>query len=152
TFRFLSSSRFPALKIITGIVETPNGDVWLQTRAGILRIARTSLLRALSDPSARLDFRLFDTGDGFAGSAYDLINRNFVAGPDGRIWLLMTTGLAWIDPGHLYRNREAPPVVITSLGANGRLYGSPPDVALEAGTSRVQIDYTALSLMKPERV
>ena len=52
----------------------------------------------------------------------------------------------------IYRNRVAPPVVVTSVSSNGKTYQSLADVILPANTKNLQIDYTALSFSIPERV
>jgi signal transduction histidine kinase/ligand-binding sensor domain-containing protein len=152
-FQFLPASRAPVLALGFGIVQTADGDVWLGTATGIVRIARTALLKAFADPQMPLEFQYFDADDGFTGSPpRDVFNGAMVAGPEGRIWFLLPSSATWIDPEHLYRNPEPPPVVITSVTASGRSYDMPGSLSLPAGVSQLQIDYTALSLAMPERV
>jgi signal transduction histidine kinase/ligand-binding sensor domain-containing protein len=152
-FRFLSSSRAPVLASLFGIAEAADDSVWLGTASGIVRIARPILMKAFAEPQAPLDFQLFEAADGYAGMPpSDVFDNSLVAGPDGKIWFLMNDGLAWIDPSHLYRNVEPPPVVITSVTANGQNYNMPEGVTLPPGTSQLEIDYTGLSLAVPERV
>ncbi|MEJ0087245.1 MAG: triple tyrosine motif-containing protein [Pseudomonadota bacterium] len=153
--KFLSIpiSRAPWLANGYGIAQSADGGVWIGTRPGIIRIEKAGLLKAFADPAARLDLQLFDAGDGFTGGVTnDMFNGKMIAGPDGRIWFFMNTGTGWIDPARLYRNPQPPPVVITSIAANGRHYDMPQSLALPAGVSQLEIDYTALSLAIPERV
>jgi len=152
TLQILPSSRAPILAMSFGIVQTPDDNMWIGTRNGVVRVARTALLRALAQPDAKLDYQLFDAGDGFQGVGGDAFNQMMEAGPDGRVWIVGLDHVYWIDPNHLFRNRQPPPVVIRSVTANGRVYDKPTRLTLSPGTSQLQIDYTALSLAAPERV
>jgi signal transduction histidine kinase len=73
-------------------------------------------------------------------------------GGDGRIWLLTLEGVAWIDPARIVRNALPPPVSIRALTVNGQVRRDPRDLVRPKGASKLQIDYTALSLSIPERV
>ncbi len=152
-FQYITVSRAPVLAFTFGIRTARDGNFWLATQAGVLRIERESLLRAFADPDTPLEYRLYDDGDGFLGApARDSVNHAMAIGPDGRIWVMSSTAMSWIDPARLYRNEHPPPVVITSVVARGRSYDMPENLSLPAGTSRLEIDYTALSLSAPERV
>lgn len=154
TFEFILSSRVPALKLVSAIAGTPDGDVWLQTHEGIVRIARASLLTAFDAPESSVDLRLLDALDGFSGSPPgNMFNTQMVLAPDSRIWFFMNPGVtAWIDPHRLDLNTRPPPVVIKSVRANGVAYNEPQALTLPAGVSQLQIDYTAPSLAAPERM
>src|SRR4029077_12653806 len=76
--------------------------------------------------------------------------------PDGRIWFVPGDGVSVIDPRHLPFNKLPPPVHVehviadrktyeASSSANGQLH-LPPRIRDS------QIDYTALSLVAPEKV
>lgn len=58
----------------------------------------------------------------------------------------------WFDPAHALQNKLKPVVSIKNLGANDAVYGSQSGVQLPQGTTRLRIDYTALSLTMPERM
>jgi signal transduction histidine kinase/ligand-binding sensor domain-containing protein len=152
TLQVLPVSRAPIFAMASGIAQTSDGNIWILTQAGIVRVARTTLLRALARSDAKLDYQLFDAGDGFKGAAGDTFNKVMQTGPDGRIWFTGVDHAHWIDPKRLFRNRQPPPVVIRSVTANGRVYDKPTSLTLSPGTSQLQIDYTALSLAAPERV
>ena len=70
---------------------------------------------------------------------------------DLRVWFTVTDHLAWIDPTHLTRNSLPPSVSIQRLIANDRSYALPLGGALPKGVSKLEIDYTALSLTFPQR-
>lgn len=154
TFQTLLAAHTPILTDVYGIAAPGDGGVWLGVHTGIARIDRAALMKAFVDSHAVPQLQLFDASDGFtAAPIVTAFNGNLVVGPDRRIWSLMgERSLSWIDPDRLHNNPQPPPVVITSAVASGRTYDMPQMLALPAGSSQIQIDYTALSLMAPERV
>ena len=76
--------------------------------------------------------------------------------PDGKIWFVHSDGVSIIDPHHLPFNKLPPPVHVEQITADRKAY----DVAsfasgrlpLPARIRDLQIDYTALSLVAPEKV
>lgn len=144
---------YPWLSGISGIVDTPDGALWLLTKAGIVRLSATELEKAFANPGHLLAPRIFDSADGMPGPVATAYAKNgAVRGADGRLWFFTTQGIVTIDPARLPRNTLAPPVKITALTyPNGRLR-DPLSMRLPAGTSSLQFDYTALSLTVPERI
>src|SRR5262249_45386365 len=64
-------------------------------------------------------------------------------------------GVSIVDPNHLAANTISPPVRIEQVVADRKAYDAPLDtsaVRLPALTRDVQIDYTALSLVAPEKM
>ena len=152
TFKVLTSARFPFLAFVAGIAQTPEGDTWILAGPHVLRLSARDLDRALDDPKATLAPRLFDIEDGLPGDSNSDRTNYAAMSRDGRIWVLASGGPAWIDPHHLYANRVPPPVLIRSVSADGRVYPAADGLRLPTDVSSLQIDYTATSLMAPERV
>ncbi|WP_226015968.1 two-component regulator propeller domain-containing protein [Novosphingobium sp. FKTRR1] len=153
-FHALRAANVPALSGVTGIANTADGSTWIFTQAGILRARTSSFENALahSDPK-RLQFELMDSRDGLPGAPYGAVYGSSVAADaTGRVWFTTGNGLVWIDPNNLFHNPLAPNVVIDSLTADERRYPARPDLRLAAGTSNIEIEFTALSLSIPERV
>lgn len=153
-FHALHASSIPALSGVTGIAETADGSSWIFTQAGILRARTTSLENALdhSDPKL-LQFELLDSRDGLPGAPYGAVYGSSVAAdPTGRVWFTTGNGLVWIDPNNLFHNPLAPNVVIASLTTNDHRLPARANLQLPAGTSNIEIEFTALSLSIPERV
>lgn len=138
---------------ITGIVESRDGHVWLQSRAGIARVPRDALLRSFDEPAQPLEVEVLDFEDGLRAPAAPGYARNSaVMGGDGRLWFVTTDGVAQIHPDRLARNPLPPPVRIVGLAHGTQRLRDPAAPTLPAGVSRVEIDYTALSLRNPARV
>ena len=77
---------------------------------------------------------------------------------DGKLWFVTGEGIQVIDPRHRAVNKLPPPVRIEQIVADRKIYwqnlpGVPvSNMRLPARTRDLQIDYTALSLVAPEKV
>jgi signal transduction histidine kinase/ligand-binding sensor domain-containing protein len=138
---------------MTGIVETPNGDLWLNEGAGVVHITAGEIARALRDPQHLPARDLLDYHDGVMGTATPVRPvPSAILGEDGRIWLSGTEGIAWIDPKQMVHDALQPPVSIRSLTVNGRPFQLAAAVNLPPVPSNIEVDYTAMTLTMPERV
>jgi signal transduction histidine kinase len=138
---------------VSGIQEDSGGDLFLSEERGVVFILATEVSKILKDPSARIQYQLFDVRDGLPGPVQQ--SRPYpsaVQSTDGRIWFSTSTGVAWTDPAHIPKNLLEPPIVIRSITANGIHYNSPAGLRLPPRTRDLTIDYTALSLAVPDRV
>lgn len=141
------------LQGITGIVESQDGHLWLQSRAGIVRVPLEAFMRSFDNPLRPLEVEVMNFDDGLRAPPAPGYARNSAArGGDGRLWFLTTDGVAEIVPTRLARNPVPPPVKIVGLVYGGRKIRDPGAASLPAGASRIEIDYTALSLAVPRRV
>jgi signal transduction histidine kinase len=70
---------------------------------------------------------------------------------DGRIWFLPLDGVSVIDPRRLGRNELPPPVYVELVTADHTTYEPAPGLRLPPLVRDLQIDYTALSLVAPEK-
>jgi signal transduction histidine kinase/ligand-binding sensor domain-containing protein len=149
----LTQDRVSALRGISGIVRAADGMLWINTSAGIVRIAEEELDRALSDPMHVVDYRLFDSQDGLKGVALQAsVSSTAGRDGDGRLWFATNQGVSSIDPHRIHRNHLPPPVIIRSLVAGGRDYPAASGIELPKQTGNLRIRYTATSLTVPERV
>jgi PAS domain S-box-containing protein len=138
---------------VSGIQEDSGGDLFLSEERGVVFISATEVAKIFKDPSARVQYHIFDVRDGLPGTVQETMPYpTSVQGTDGRIWFSTPAGVAWINPAHIPRNLLPPPVVIRSITANGTCYTSPAGLKLPPRTRDLTIDYTALSLAIPDRV
>ncbi len=140
---------------ISGVVETRDGDLWLNSFSGVTHVSAAEVQQFFLDPNHLLVAEHFDISDGLPGYSVERYpNPSLVETETGRLWFATSRGLAWLDPAVLEatRNRNAPPVVIDSLIAGGKVYVGRGEFHLPARTSTLQLDYTALSLAQPRRV
>lgn len=151
--RTLSTTRVEVMSGISGIIETAEGELWLNGTLGIVRVTLAEMEQAFADPNHRLHYQLFDFRDGLPGVAQQASPvPTAIAAADGKLWFATNHGVVYIDPKRVVKNPIPPPVAILSLVANGRSYAPTASLQLPERTSSVHIAYTALSLSVPERV
>jgi len=153
--RFYSVQSVPELPLdgITGIVETTDGDLWLNGRPGIVHIAATELQRSRLDPAYRVRGETLGAFDGVVGSSAILrpLPTAIEAG-DGTLWFATTGGIYGIDPAKRVRNLVPPPVLIRALTVAGHTSEPLPGLTLPVYTTAVRFDYIGLSLKAAEKV
>lgn len=157
---------------IHGMVEDGAGCLWLGTRRGIVRVRVEDLEAHLAGATHRIPCQLLDRSDGMPGAEVPA-GRQPVCGRDrqGRIWFATSRGVAAVRPGEFQINPAVPRTVIEDVtyeaptGEAGtqpvemgqvprRQINAPlPDpVTLPRGTRRLEIRFTAPSLVAAEKV
>jgi signal transduction histidine kinase/CheY-like chemotaxis protein/ligand-binding sensor domain-containing protein len=135
------------------IVEDDQGDLWLTSNSGILRVSKQELNECAEGKRASVDKYRFGVRDGLRNAEC-----NLKAGPgaartsDGRLWFPTIKGLGVIDPDRIATNTVPPPVLITNVLADNRPVNFGASVRLEPGRGGLEIQYTAISFTLPERV
>jgi signal transduction histidine kinase len=138
---------------ISGIVETTNGDLWLNGHAGIFHVRHAEIAQALAGPSHEVKGEHFGRRDGLPGVASQLRPLpTAIEATDGRLWFAVSEGVVSLDPARADRRHVAPAVAIESVSADGKFYTPAPEVVFPAHASDVQIGYAAVSLSDPEAV
>jgi signal transduction histidine kinase/ligand-binding sensor domain-containing protein len=152
-FRPVTGRNRTAFRGTSGIVETPEGEVWLNGTAGISRIPAAEVGRMMEDSVFQVAYERLDYRDGLEGTAQQIRPQpTAITGTDGKLWFATTLHLGWIDPRAVPRNPVPPPVVIRRLTSGQTVYPIGPDLRLPVNTKALRIDYTAPSLSIPERV
>jgi signal transduction histidine kinase len=153
--RFYSVRSAPELPLdgITGIVETKDGDLWLNGRPGIVHIAAIELEKSRLDPAYRVHGESLGAFDGIVGSAAMVrpLPTAIEAG-DGKLWFATDTGIYGIDPARRVHNQMPPPVSIRTLTVGGQTFDPVSGLTLPVRTNAVRFDYAGLSLTAAEKV
>ena len=144
-------------------MEDDAGDLWLSMPCGLVRIARTELdawARAADGkqhPHVAVRFTVFDGSDGVRSRAEaGGFSPHVAKAADGRLWFLPSDGVSVMDPRRLSRNELPPPVSIERIIADRTEYE--PSASVTSGerlpplVRDLRIDYTALSLVAPEKM
>jgi signal transduction histidine kinase/ligand-binding sensor domain-containing protein len=150
-------------RVTTGIIELPDGDVWINTESGVVRIAAAEVQKVIREPAYEVQFERFDNLDGLDGKAsYWIPVPTAIAGLDGKLWFSTNKGVFWAEPERIarYKNLEPPPVHVEQITADHATYDASSEVTSAAkGRLRLpprvrdlEIDYTALSFVAPEKV
>ena len=149
----IQSARDLPLDGITGIVETNDGDLWLNGRAGIVHIAATELQRSRSDPAYRVHGETLGAFDGVVGSAAMLRPLpTAIEAADGKLWFATTGGIYGVDPTRRVHNRVPPTVLIRVLTVANHAIEPISGLTLPVYTTAVRFDYIGLSLTAAEKV
>jgi signal transduction histidine kinase/ligand-binding sensor domain-containing protein len=128
---------------VFAVTQDEERNLWLGTASGILRLKLAEFDAALANPQGGMHYRLYDTADGLAGLPAALGDRSGVRSDDGSLWFVTSRGLSVVQPGALSAERIAPAVTIDSVTADDRLVSVDGFAALNPGTTKLQIDYTA---------
>jgi signal transduction histidine kinase/ligand-binding sensor domain-containing protein len=155
---FSSKSGLPCDAVQWTMEDTQS--LWLMMPCGLVRVARSELdeWAVAADKSNRtIHTTVFGSSDGLRTLAVvsDYTPR-VSRSPDGKLWFIAPDGISVVDPRHLPFNSLPPPVYIEKITADRKGYeptapaGGP--LRLPALIRDLQIDYTALSLVAPEKV
>ena len=135
------------------MMEDDADSVWLYTACGLVRIARSDLDAWASNPKQTIQAAVFDSSDGVSNHRFPGgYSANVAKSADGKLWFLRPGGVSVIDPHHLAFNKLPPPVHIEQVTADDKIYDATNGLRLPARTRNLAIDYTALSLVAPEKM
>src|SRR5580704_6043655 len=136
---------------LSAAIKDDHGSFWLKGRCGFLRVSASDYETWLKFPEAALSVKTFDALDGYQ-SGYELGQPQVSKSADGRLWFANGNKVQMIDPSRTYNNVIPPPVYVEEVIADRKNY--PPSVGLRlpALTRDIEIDYTALSYVVPQKV
>ena len=125
---------------------------WLQMPCGLVRIARAELEAWMSDSRRSVQITVYGPSDGvWSRGRFGTRTPVVAKSPDGKIWFQPPDGASVIDPRHLPFNKLPPPVYVEQITADGRKFDPSQGLRLPARVRDLEIDYTALSLVAPEK-
>jgi signal transduction histidine kinase/ligand-binding sensor domain-containing protein len=138
-------------------------DLWMYSACGLLRIARADLDAWVAAVDKDIDTKqsvhatVFNSSDGVRSLALaGHYSPQVAKSSDGRLWFLPWDGASVIDPAHIPFNQVPPPVNIEQITADRKSYEvssfANGQMRLPPLIRDLQIDYTALSLVVPEKV
>ena len=135
------------------VIEDDAYSLWLYTACGVVRITRPELDAWASDATRSIRTTVFDDADGIRARALlspygPIVTKS----QDGKLWFAHLDGVSAIDPRHVPFNPAPPPVHIEQVTADGERYDSGRDLRLPPRVRNLAINFTALSLVAPEKV
>jgi len=141
-------------------MEDDDRSFWLYTACGLVRIVRSKMDAWIADPNHRVETTVWAAADGvrLRSTASSEFGPRVAKSTDGKLWFVTGEGVQIVDPRHLAVNKVPPPVHIERVIANHKIYwenlpgAAIADLRLPALIRDLQIDYTALSLVAPEKV
>jgi len=138
-------------------IEDDFHSFWLYTACGLVRIARPELeawaANVDKDPRRKIQMTVFDNSDGVPSHLGDTGFTPLEAkSTDGKLWFATVDGVGVIDPRQIPFNTLPPPVHIEQVTADRKTYETTSQLGLPPLIRDLQIDFTALSLVAPEKV
>jgi len=116
------------------------------------RMVQATVFDSSDGVTSRAGISRFDFGHFRPGGYTPHVARS----SDGKLWFSAGDGVSVVDPRHLPFNKLPPPVHIEQITADRKIYDPASAVGgrlpLPARVRDLQIDYTALSLIAPEKV
>ena len=141
------------LRGISGIVETANGDLWLNGLGGVVHLRGAEILEALKNPAHPVSGERFGRREGLPGLPSQMRPiPTAIEDTDGRLWFTVNNGVVWLDPARASNKIPPPPITIQSVSADEKSYAVGQPLRFPARTSSVQITYAAVSLSDPETI
>jgi PAS domain S-box-containing protein len=141
--------------VLFNVIDDGLGALWVASSRGLARIRKSDFSAIDSGEIRTLDCMTFGRADGLASGA-----TSGSAAPqaamlaDGRLFTATAKGIAVINPRSVQVNEQPPPVVIESALADDRPLAPQADrsIVVPAGSNRLEIRFTALSLVSPQRI
>jgi signal transduction histidine kinase/ligand-binding sensor domain-containing protein len=140
--------------------EDAGHSVWLHLECGLARVSASEVSAWVADRNGTVRVTLLDNSDGVAAKSviFGDLSSPVTKSSDGKLWFNVENGISVVDPHHLPFNKLPPPVHIEQITADRKTYwenwagdaSSPP--SLPPLVRDLTIDYTALSLVIPEKV
>jgi len=139
--------------VVFEVVDAGLGaDLWLTSNRGVYRVKRDRVLEAMAGKRTDLSGTVYGTIDGMPSAECNGAFPGAMRSRDGRIWIATSRGLAVIDPRANIRNDVPPPVRVEEALIDGVSAAADGSLRVPAGTGRLELRYTALSLRAPELV
>ena len=129
------------------------GSLWVCSVRGLARIHKKEFDDLDRNLATTLNSMTFARVDGLlSASTAGSGNPTSCLLTDGRLMFATDQGVAVFDPSTLTANTQPPSVVIETIIADDRTLAARPEIVLPAGTGKLEIRYTALSLIAPQRL
>ena len=141
--------------------EDADNSIWLHLECGLVRVSASDMSAWAADPNRTVRVMVLDSSDGVAaksvifGGSSSPVTKSL----DGKLWFSVENGVSVVDPRHIPFNKLQPPVRIERVIADGKTSwqsrsgeGSSSPPKLPPLVRDLIIDYTALSLVEPEKV
>ncbi len=136
---------------IFALVQDASRAIWLYTRCGLVRIPREELDRWWQAPDSVVKVSVVDQIAGVQPGLTGL-KPQAARTPNGQLWFVNGRILQMFDPEASRGNTRPPPLHVEQVVADRRTYPATADLRLPALTGDIEIDYTALSFVAPQKV
>ncbi len=134
------------------ILEDDQGRLWMSCNLGIYCVSKDNLNAFAEGRVERIQCTSFGRADGMGSSECNGGRPAARKSPDGRLWFACLRGLVEVDPRRAGLNRVRPPVLVDRVVLQGEDVDPASIAVLAPGVRGLEIHYTALSYIAPEKV
>lgn len=134
------------------VTEDDYGFLWMNSTKGIFRVSRSDITEFLRGKTTKITPVAYGKSDGMRS-----VDGNGGTQPagwkarDGRLWFPTARGAVVVNPAHLRTGGMAPTVLIEQVLVDGKA-ASPESRTFPAGSSTLEIVYTGITLVAPDKV
>ncbi len=139
--------------MVFAILEDNRHNLWLTGEKGISCVAKADLEAYARGEKRRLEPASYGEGDGLPSEkCTGLCQPTAWRARDGRLWFATQKGAAVLDADRLRPNPLPPPVVVEEVRTDRGTFRPGQEIRLPPGSANLEIRYTGLSLVAPEKV
>jgi signal transduction histidine kinase/ligand-binding sensor domain-containing protein len=148
----LSFSNRSLVRGTSGIVESGNGDLWLNGSHGVIHVAAAEIEAALRSPTHLiLSERVFLDGGPLTAAEETIGIPTAAASTNGQLWFSNGGTVYSLDPdSHLFKEAP-PPIEISSVVSDGAAQQTEKGISFMRAHS-LRVGYFGIELASPERV
>ncbi len=140
---------------IYSILEDDSGYFWCHGNSGVFRVSKIQLEDYYNQKIERITCETFDFRDGMRETECNGRRQPSAwKSSDGRLWFASLAGVTSVDPENMPVNNVLPPVYIEKVVAKDQAFNinTLASSPLEISERNIELHYTALSYLIPERV
>jgi signal transduction histidine kinase/ligand-binding sensor domain-containing protein len=135
------------------ILEDGQDNLWMSCRLGIYRVSKRQLNDYAAGQIKSVTSVGYGTWDGMRNTVCNGGDQpSGIKARDGKLWFPTQGGVAVLDPTAAAVNQEPPPVMIEEFRLRREPVALGAEMRVPAGQDDFEIQYTALSFIKPEQV
>ncbi len=138
---------------VTRALADDAGNLWMGCPRGVFRVPIEQVDSWAQGKIKRVECVAYGVSDGMKSS--ECSHGAQTPGcrtKDGVLWFPTSNGVVWIDPRVSKMNRLPPPVSIEQIVADDEAFRPIDRLELSPGRQRIEFDFTALSLVVPQKV
>ena len=149
----ISSAQGLMEDMIYSVTEDNHGRIWMSANSGIFWVSKVELRALIAGKGSQVNSVAYNKQDGMKSHE---CNGSFQPAAwksqDGRIWFPTVEGPVVVNPARLAVKSPAPHIVIEEVIADGKRMDHHRGIALEPGTRKLSVRYSAPTFVKPRQV
>jgi signal transduction histidine kinase/ligand-binding sensor domain-containing protein len=134
------------------ILEDDLGYLWMSCDLGLYRVSKQALNDLALGRIAEVTCTHFGASDGLPGEISGFGQVMAFKARHGRLWFATQDGVAVVDPRAVTVSRRPPPIRIEGCLVDLHPVACGPGLRLKPGHTNLEINYTALSFIRPEQI